>query len=312
MYVYDFTVFTPTFNRCYTLPAVYESLKAQTFTNFEWLIVDDGSIDDTQELVSGWIAESGVPIRYVYQENQGKHRAFNRGVKEARGALFLTLDSDDTCVPTALERFKYHWDSIPEEDREQFSAVTALCMNQRGDIVGNPFPHNILDSDPIEIRVKYKVTGEKWGFQRTDILSRFPFPEFPGELFIPESVVWNRIASRYKTRYINEPLRTYEVLPDSLSTASVRIRAMSPRGARLYYQEYLALTSGSLNKARAIVNYVRFSLHGEVRLADVIAGSKHPFATIVLGAAGYVRYVLDVRGMSRNAHAKTMEGPSLV
>src|SRR5437762_2817315 len=96
-----FTVFTPTYNRAGTLPRVYESLKAQTFRDFEWIIVDDGSADSTQELVQSWIGDLDFPIRYFRQQNQGKHVAVNLGVKEARGEFFLNLDSDDACVPEA-------------------------------------------------------------------------------------------------------------------------------------------------------------------------------------------------------------------
>ena len=78
-----FTVFTPTFNRAYTLPRVYESLKSQTFKNFEWLIVDDGSSDGTADLVKMWQNEGALTIRYFYQINRGKHIAINRGVSES-------------------------------------------------------------------------------------------------------------------------------------------------------------------------------------------------------------------------------------
>jgi len=93
---------------------VYESLRPQTYRNFEWLIVDDGSTDDTREIVEKWQAETEFPKCYIYQENQGKAVTFNRGVREAQGELFLILDSDDVCVNQALERFKYNWDmSLP-------------------------------------------------------------------------------------------------------------------------------------------------------------------------------------------------------
>src|SRR5216684_1317229 len=116
-YRYVFTVFTPTFNRSLTLSRVYESLRLQTFRDFEWLIVDDGSTDGTKGLVEKWQAESAFAIRYIYQENQGKPAAFNHGVQEARGELFLTLDSDDACVPQALERLKCHWDGISPTEK---------------------------------------------------------------------------------------------------------------------------------------------------------------------------------------------------
>ena len=101
-----FTVFTPTFNRAYTLQGVYESLAMQTFRDFEWIIVDDGSTDNTENLISEWKKEANFVIRYYYQTNQGKHIASNKGVKEAQGELFLFLDSDDRCVPQTLEVFK--------------------------------------------------------------------------------------------------------------------------------------------------------------------------------------------------------------
>ena len=208
-YDYTFTVFTPTYNRAHTLSRVYHSLAAQTFRDFEWLIVDDGSTDGTGDLVAGWQAKADFAIRYVWQENGGKHIATNRGVAEARGELFLTLDSDDECVPEALERFKYHWDSIPAEQRIQFSAVTALARNQHGEVLGSRFPHDPTDSESLEIHYKYGVAGEKWGFQRTDVMRAFPFPDLPGVGYMPEGVVWSQIAARYKTRFVNETLRIY-------------------------------------------------------------------------------------------------------
>src|SRR5260221_4826788 len=150
-YRYVFTVFTPTFNRCSTLNRAYETLRLQTFRDFEWLIVDDGSTDGTRELVEKWRAISEFPIRYIYQENQGKPTAFNHGVREAQGELFLTLDSDDACVPQALERFKYHWDGISLAEKDKFSAVTVLCKDQDGRLVGEKFPRDVLDSDSIEL-----------------------------------------------------------------------------------------------------------------------------------------------------------------
>jgi glycosyltransferase involved in cell wall biosynthesis len=206
-----FTVFTPTFNRAHTLHRPYQSLRAQTSRNFEWLVVDDGSVDGTRELVEAWQREADFPIRYVAQANGGKHVAFNTGVREARGTLFLTLDSDDECVPTALERFAEHWRGIPESDRARFSAVTCLCVDQYGQLVGDRFPREILDSNSLELRYRYRVKGEKWGFQRTEVLRAFPFPEPSGVRYVHPSVVWNAISSIYVTRYVNEALRVYHV-----------------------------------------------------------------------------------------------------
>src|SRR5260370_21551906 len=153
-YSHVFTVFTPTYNRASTLPRVYESLKAQTFRDFEWLIVDDGSADNTREVVEKWQGEAAFPVRYIYQRNQGKPAAYNRAVQEARGELFLFIDSDDACFPQALERLKFHWDNIPAERRAKFSAVTVLCEDQHGQLCGEGFPHDGLDSDSGETYIK--------------------------------------------------------------------------------------------------------------------------------------------------------------
>jgi glycosyltransferase involved in cell wall biosynthesis len=203
-------VFTGTRNRAHTLPRVYESLKIQTFRDFEWLIVDNESTDGTPELVAGWQAEAPFPIRYIYHSNRGKHGSMNRAVAEARGQLFLTFDSDDSCPPQALERLKFHWESIPDDIRHRFSGVTGHTTDELGIMHGTRFPFDPTDSDSLEIRFKYKVKGENWGFHRTDVMREFPFPEIEGYTgLMPSPIVWYSIAHKYRTRYVNEALKTW-------------------------------------------------------------------------------------------------------
>lgn len=204
-----FTVFTPTYNRRHTIGRVYESLKNQSLKDFEWLIVDDGSTDNTKDLIREWQCEAAFPIRYVWQPNGHKKTAFNHGVSLAKGELFIVADSDDTFFPQTLERFLYHWHSIPEYDREHFAGVCGLCEDEKGSVVGDLFTQSWgIDSDSLEIRYRYRVKGEKWGVMRTDVLRAHPFPEFiPGH--VPESVVWSSIAAQYKIRFVNEVFRVY-------------------------------------------------------------------------------------------------------
>ena len=205
---YTFTVFTPTYNRAHTLHRVHDSLVVQTDRDFEWLIVDDGSTDGTEALVRDWQRQASFPIRYLTQPHAGKHVAVNLGVREARGELFLTVDSDDALVPHALERYRHHWQSIPESIRGRFSAVTALVADENGRLIGSRFPHDPTDASALEIRFRYKVTGDKAGFQRTALLRETPLPEVPGYSgLVPESLVWNAIARRYKERFVNEVLK---------------------------------------------------------------------------------------------------------
>ena len=179
---YTFTVYTGTRNRAHTLRRPYDSLRSQTFRDFEWLIVDNDSTDGTDALVAEWQAEADFPIRYLRHENRGHHGSSNRAVTEARGELFLTLDSDDGCTPDALERFKPVWEDIPAEQRDRYSAVTALCVDENGDPTSGRFPFDPTDSNTTELRYRYHVTGEKWGFQRTDVMRAHPYPTIPGYL----------------------------------------------------------------------------------------------------------------------------------
>ena len=296
---YQFTVFTPTYNRAYTLDRVYESLKAQTFPNFEWLIIDDGSTDNTHELVQQWQQEADFPIRYIYQENAGKHVACNRAVKEAKGEFFLIFDSDNACVPETLERFKYNWDSIPEAQKSQFAGVTALSMDWQGRLLGTAFPIDVIDSSTFEIRHPRFLSGEKWRLIKTSVMQDFSFPEIDGENFISEGIVWNRILCKYKNRYINEKLQIVEFLKDGLTVSSVKIRAANPKGARLYYKEYLLLDYHFVYKIKNIINYIRFSIHGKLQIKLIILESKYKFLTFLLLPFGYFFYKKDLYRIER-------------
>jgi glycosyltransferase involved in cell wall biosynthesis len=205
-----FSVITPTYNRGNTLFRVYESLLLQTFKNFEWIVVDDGSIDDTDEIVSSWINDNFLVIRYFKQENFGKSTAVKNGIDVAIGKYSLILDSDDACTPDALKLMFSSWEDIPNHDKDNFVGVTGLCNDQNGDLVGSKFKDDVLDSDALEIKYRYKAQGEMWGFLRTDVLKDIKQPAIDGE-FIPEGVWWSLIAKKYKTRYINKIVRIYYV-----------------------------------------------------------------------------------------------------
>ncbi|MBI4799076.1 MAG: glycosyltransferase family 2 protein [Desulfarculus sp.] len=258
-----FTVFTPAYNRAHTLPRVYQSLAAQTFRDFEWLIVDDGSTDGTAELVAAWRGEAAFPIRYLRQENQGKHVAFNRGVELARGELFLTLDSDDACLPQALERLLFHWRDIPAGERARFAGVTARCQDQEGRPLGRPLPAPVMDLSALELRHGHRYQGELWGFTRTQVLRAFPYPEPPGARFLPEDLVWSPIAARYLTRFVDEPLRVYFTEGGDRLTGS-GVPASHLTGLMLWHQMVLNLEIPWLARHpayfwRSAVNYARFS-----------------------------------------------------
>ncbi len=287
-----FTVFTPTFNRVHTLERVYRSLLAQTYADFEWLIVDDGSRDNTKALIASWQSEKKMAIRYLYQENQGKPSAHNRGIAEASGRLFLPLDSDDACTADSLERLLYHWEQIPQPAREGFSGVTCHCRDLEGRLVGTPFPAAVIDATPQEMHLLGQVRGEKWGFQRTDVLRSYPFPLFPGEKFVPEGLVWNRIGRKYKIRHINEALRLYDTHSKGMTATLSRTRVHSPRGMRLYYRECLDVPMPADERTKTFINYLRASFHAGIPPRPAVRELSRPVAGALYLASLSVAFLL--------------------
>jgi len=252
----QFTVFTATYNRGHTLRLVYDSLLSQTMQDFEWLIVDDGSSDDTEKRVRIMIAEGRLRIHYIKKPNGGVHTAHNAAIRKANGRFFLRLDSDDACVPNALETLLDRWAQIPEALRVQFSGVSYLCMQPSGKVIGDYYPVNGWSSDYSRLDA---MQGEKWGFHRLEILREYPFPEFNGEKFCPEGLVWARLHEKYMTRCTNVALRIYYSSNDSITTTMTRTRYKSPKGTTLYYGEQMCRLTGR-RAFRHAINYIRFSL----------------------------------------------------
>lgn len=221
------TVFTPAYNRADTLPRAFEGLKKQTYKNFEWIIIDDGSSDNTKEVVEEMLNEKAFfNITYKYQQNSGKHIAINRAVEIAKGEFFIILDSDDSCTANALECFVDEWYKIPEKERNGYYGISCRCCDLEGNIVGTPMTEDYIDCNDLDFKLKYKIKGELWGMTRTFILKKYPFPEEEGLHFYPENVYWNRIGRKYKSRYINKALRYYINDTENALTASKKTSAL--------------------------------------------------------------------------------------
>lgn len=204
-----FTVFTPTYNRAHTLHRVYESLLEQTCKDFEWLVVDDGSDDNTEEVIEHFrkCVGKAFPIRYLINtRNRGKHIAHNQALIAAHGEFLLVADSDDWVVPNALERMDHHWSRLP--DPVGYCGVAGLCADANGNIIGDRYPEAAVHSTLRERKYIYKIKGEHWGSVRTDIARQYPFPD-DIDGFVPEGVVWMDIAKKYKDYCVNEVFRVY-------------------------------------------------------------------------------------------------------
>lgn len=205
-YKYTFSVFTATYNRAYCLHRPYEGLKSQTFKDFEWIIIDDGSTDDTRQLVEKWQAEAPFPIRYVVQPHAGKHFAFNTAAPLLEGELFTQVDSDDTVKPNWLERFKFHWDSFTPEQRTYVSGVFCLAETQHGKQIGESFPDDGIITDFVKYTLQKKVTGDKGFFWQSKVFQMYPFPTEVKNVYVPEGWFWHQMCREWKSKLINEIL----------------------------------------------------------------------------------------------------------
>ena len=252
------TVFTPAYNRAHLLPKLYESLVRQAFDGFEWVVVDDGSEDNTQDVISELTArnETRFPVRYFRQQNGGKHRAINRGVREAQGELFLILDSDDTLPDNSLETIAYYYNQIREDNT--FGGVCGYMAHHDGTVIGRGNDDKVLDTDSISLRYKYNVEGDMCEVFRTSVLKEFPFPEIDGERFCPEALVWNRIAQKYKLRVFHEVIYYRDYLEGGLTDKIVRIRMKSPTASMMTYAELNRCEIPFMQKTKAAINYWRF------------------------------------------------------
>lgn len=265
------TVLTATYNRARTLGALYGSLCAQTCQDFEWVIMDDGSTDDTQEIVGSFIKEGKIDIRYIRQGNGGKHTAINRGVAEAKGEMLFIVDSDDSLSPDAIGWVKTTSSHILDDP--SFGGISGRLYFPDGGSIGKGLEHGDIDASAIDIRLKHGVTGDLAEVFKTSVLREFPFPVFEGERFVPEALVWNRIAQRYKLRYTSKKIYCAEYLPDGLTAKIVRIRREAPMGSMTYYSELRGYDIPFAQKVKASINFWRFAplrLYGKARRMGMI------------------------------------------
>ena len=230
-----FTVFTPTYNRAYILKNLYNSLQRQVYYGFEWLIIDDGSTDLTEQLVQRWKNESNFfPIRYYKQENSGKCCAINRALDLAQGELFFVVDSDDYLTDDALKKLAEWEDSLP--DKSMYCGVSGNLGLSEEETLNYQFPDGFLDGDFFD---RYRCAdGERAFAFYTHIHRQYKYPVFSDEKFMTEAVAYNRMAhDGYKMRYYNDIICIYEYQEDGLTKSGDQIFLSNPKGYGLWLRE---------------------------------------------------------------------------
>lgn len=223
------TIITPSYNRAYTLENLYESLLRQR-NEVEWLVVDDGSTDNTEDLVKKFICEGKIRIKYVKKKNGGKHTAINYGINLIRTPLTMIVDSDDRLKEGAVSNIINIFEKY--KNRKDIGVFSFLrCYPNGKNIIS--VENNEFESDYITYRVKENRPGDMAEVFRTSVLKQYRFPEFEGEKFISEDIVWIEIAKQYKTLFTNISVYECEYLPDGLTANDKPMKFASPLGSML-------------------------------------------------------------------------------
>ena len=229
-------ILTPSYNRGYILPQLYESLNKQSVFDFKWYIVDDGSSDDTEEVVSAFKTDK-FEILYLHKENGGKHTALNVGLEHIEEELTFIVDSDDFLTEDAVETIVNDWKKYKDN-----KSVVGLCyykMKKDGAVVGDSFSNNVLIDTFINVRVNNKIKGDKAEIHLTCVLKQFPFPSFPDERFLSEAIVWNAISNAgFKLVFLDKGIYFCDYLPDGLTSNARRLQLKNPKGTILHAKSH--------------------------------------------------------------------------
>jgi len=263
------SVFTATYNRANELKPLYKSLQNQTYKDFEWIIVDDGSSDNTKEVVDEFVKNNDIKIIYKYKENGGKMSAHNMGVDLASGDLFLSIDSDDCAVKDSLKLVAEKYEEI--KNNEEIAGLAFLDVDRKTKkILGTKFPKDNLTDTYHNIYNLYKVSGDKTITFKLKILKQYKFPEIENEKFVPEACLLNRICKKHKIICFNIPVIEVEYLETGYSRNYFKLAKNNPNGQVLYYKELYELQPTLYNVAA----YNMYSIFAKKSFRTII--KEHP------------------------------------
>ena len=281
------TVFTPTYNRAYTLHLCYESLKRQSCKDFIWLIIDDGSTDNTKSLVDAWVEEGFMPIRYLYQDNQGMHGAHNAAYEHIDTELNVCIDSDDYLADDAVEKITSFWSA---HRSDQYAGIVGLDAKPNGDVIGTRMPDQLKKSTLTDLYAKHKVQGDK-KLVYSSVLTRKvpPYPIFPGEKYCPLSYKYILLDQQCPLLIMNEVLCFVEYMPDGSSLNMINQYKKNPRGFSFFRKVAMVHAHSFKERFREATHYVSSSLM--MKNARFINESPRKWTTLLATPIGAMLYL---------------------
>lgn len=275
------TIVTPTYNRAHTLPRVYESLKKQSFKDFKWIIMDDGSTDNTKEIIKNFQEENIFPIEYFYNENSKKFYTTFKGIEKVKSPFFTILDSDDAYVENGLEVMYQEISQLPAEE---YISATFNSITPEGELVGTPFPEDFSGSI-LEMRYRYKVRGDKHTIFFTEkyqkYLKNFDYEKYKGK-YAPQKIFFNIYDGKgEKSKFINQFSRIYyQDLGDLQSMSQDRVKPSSYFGLREGHLSFLnSYRSKLFNYPKALlrnlIGYQFYSFKNKDSIFNIIFQPNH-------------------------------------
>lgn len=246
------TIITPTYNRAGLIKKLYLSLERQSCREFEWLIVDDGSTDQTKEVVEEFIRKASFHIDYIWKENGGKHTALNVGIKTIHTELTIIVDSDDQLLSNAVEEIcKVHY---KYSNRDDIGVYSFLRCYSNGKPVVSLDEEEFVNSY-VAYRIKENRPGDMAEVFKTYVLKKYPFPEFRGERFLSEDTVWIKVGLKYQYVFINKPIYQCEYLDGGLTANDKPMKFASPCGSMLRGKMLMNKECGLIQNFKGAIIY---------------------------------------------------------
>lgn len=280
------TVFTPTYNRAHTIGRTYESLVNQTCKNFEWLVIDDGSTDNTRELVEGWIKENKIPIKYIYKENGGLYTGYNTAYANIETELNVCVDSDDFMPDNAVELIVNYWKS---NGGPQYAGITGLDFYLNDTPIGGYFPENYKIGKLYEFNHKGIHAGDTKQVMRTDLMKKVsPMEGFAGEKNFNPVYLLLQAEELFPSLILNENLCYVDYQQgDSMSANIFHQYLNSPHSFAKLRRLEMTLKPNSLkNLLRVAIHYNSSTILGQEK--DWLKTSPRKFLTLMTRPVGWV------------------------
>lgn len=235
------TILTPTYNRAGTLPKLFESLQGQTSKDFEWIVIDDGSKDNTTELVKEFVENAeGFLVTYLKQDNSGKHVALNNGISKAQGELIFIVDSDDWLSDNAVETIlEYREKYSSQKQEKKLCGFSFLRAYSDGTVNTGEFPVNGVIDTYRQQRINNNLLGDKAEVYYADVLKQYPFEVFEGEKFMPEDAVWLKMSGPYNMVHANRIIYYCDYLEGGLTKSGRKMKIHSPYGMMYRSKVYI-------------------------------------------------------------------------